>query len=150
MYIISCINNPKVAASYRPPFVFIVFFKEFSNNIVDCSCLNCYISTKLLQIMCLINVHILEYQHAKCVCNLWTVHWFDRVSCEFSYILYYNNLSNFYRLFVEAFMFKSVWVSIYIYGNISCFSLRNTYFYMFGTIIMSNIVKNHCCWHFII
>ena len=41
------------------------------------SCLNCYISTKLSQIVCLIDVHILVYQHAKCGCTLWQVIWFN-------------------------------------------------------------------------
>ena len=43
---------------------FYSVFWAFSYIIIDHSCLNCWISTKLLQIMCLINTHILVYQHA--------------------------------------------------------------------------------------
>ena len=40
-----------------------------------------HIFTKLSQIVCLINVHILICQHAKCDCRLWNVLWFN---CVFS------------------------------------------------------------------
>ena len=49
---------PDVNASYGTPFNFIAFFCIFSYNIIDHSCLNCCISTKLSLIVCLINAHI--------------------------------------------------------------------------------------------
>ena len=62
---------PDVAASYGTLLDSIAVFKEFSYIIDEHLCLNCFISTKLLKIVCLINVHILVYQHAKCNCKLW-------------------------------------------------------------------------------
>ena len=44
-------------------------FLVFSYIIDDHSCLKCYIFTKVSQIMCLIDVHILVCQHAKCDCR---------------------------------------------------------------------------------
>ena len=44
------------------------------------SCLNYCIFTKLSQIVCLIDVHILKYQHAECGCWLW--------NCIFGYFSY--------------------------------------------------------------
>ena len=47
---------PDVTESYGTPFDFIAFFRHF----------HCCISTKLSQIVLLIDVHTLVYQHVKC------------------------------------------------------------------------------------
>ena len=51
---------PDVTANYGRPFDFIEFFWLFSQIIDDHSCLNCCISTKLSQIVCLVTLHILN------------------------------------------------------------------------------------------
>ena len=58
----------------------------------DYSHLNCCISNKLSQIVCLINVHILLCQHAKSNCKLWKVLWFNA----------------FLRIFIYCYMFKTL------------------------------------------
>ena len=62
-----------VTAIYGTPLDFIVFFWIFSYNFDDYLCLNYCILTKLSQIACLINIHILVCQLAKCDCWLWKV-----------------------------------------------------------------------------
>ena len=58
---------PNVTASYGRLFEFIVFLGYlFSYIIEDHSYLNCCISAKLSQIVCLINVHILVCQYVEC------------------------------------------------------------------------------------
>ena len=59
-------DMPDVTVSY-------CIFYESSYIIDEHSCLKYFIFTKLSQIMCLINAHILVYQHAKCDCKLWEV-----------------------------------------------------------------------------
>ena len=49
----------------------LLHFSEFSYIIDYHLCLNSCISTKFLQIVCQINVHILVRQHVKCGCRLW-------------------------------------------------------------------------------
>ena len=66
-------------------------FWVFSYIVDEHSCLKYCIFTKLLQIVCLINVHILVCQHAKCDCRLWKVFWFDCVFSAFSYITTCSN-----------------------------------------------------------
>ena len=51
------------------------------------SCLKYCIFTKLSQIVCLIDVHILVCQHAKCDWWLWKVLWFNWIFWVFSYII---------------------------------------------------------------
>ena len=60
-------------------------------------CLVTHISTKKSQIMCLINVHILICQYAKCDCRLWKVLWFDPFFWEYSYT-YHIVLHDFIKL----------------------------------------------------
>ena len=50
-----------------------VFFWVFSYIIDEHSCLKYCFFTKHSQIVCLINAHILIYQHARCDCKLWKV-----------------------------------------------------------------------------
>ena len=64
---------PNVTASYGTLLEFLAFFKEFLYITDDYSCLRYCIFTKFSQITCLINIHILECQHARCDCNLWNV-----------------------------------------------------------------------------
>ena len=52
-------------------------FRVFSYIIVDHSYSNWCISTKISLIVCLINVHILVCQYAKCDCRLWKDLWFN-------------------------------------------------------------------------
>ena len=66
------------------------FYCIFSYIIDEYSCLKYCIFTKLSQIVCLINVHILDYQHAKCDCWLWKVLWFDCVFLWIFHIITYH------------------------------------------------------------
>ena len=50
-------------------------------------CLVTHIFTKLSQNICLINILILIYGHARCYCNLWQIRWFYWVFWVFSYII---------------------------------------------------------------
>ena len=50
---------------WESPLILLCFW-VFSYIIDDNSCMNCFIFTKLSEIMCLIDVHILECQHTKC------------------------------------------------------------------------------------
>ena len=54
-------------------FWFYCVFRVFSYINDNYSCLKYCIFTKLSQIVCLINIHILVCQHAKCACRLWKV-----------------------------------------------------------------------------
>ena len=58
-------------------------FWVFSYIIDEYSCLKYCIFTKLSQIVCLINVHILVCQHVKCDCWLWKVFYLICVFWEF-------------------------------------------------------------------
>ena len=60
-------------------FWFYSVFWVFSHIIDEYSCLKCYIFTKISQIVYLIDVQILVYQHTKCDCWLWKVFWFNCV-----------------------------------------------------------------------
>ena len=68
------IDKPDVTASYGRLFDFIALFGNFAHIIDEDSRLNCCIFTKLSQIICLTNAHILVCQHAKCDCRLWKVY----------------------------------------------------------------------------
>ena len=89
---------PDVTASFETPLDYVVYFKEFSYIIDNYSCLKYYIFTKLSQTVCLINVHILVCQHAKCDCKLWKVLRFYCVLWEFSYIATCLKRCNFIKL----------------------------------------------------
>ena len=65
---------------------FYYVFWVFSYIIDKNSCLMYFISTKLSQIMCLINLNTLICQHIKCDCRLWKVIRLNCVFWEFSYI----------------------------------------------------------------
>ena len=56
----------------------------------------CCIFTKLSQIMCLINIHILIYQYARCDWKLWNISWLCCVFCKFSDIINNNSCLNCY------------------------------------------------------
>ena len=79
-------------------------FWVFSYIIDDHSCLNYCIFTKLLQIVYLINVHILLCQLAKYNCRLWKVLWFKLRSWKFSYIILHVwhviTSPSFYKLYI--------------------------------------------------
>ena len=84
----------------------VPWFYSFSYIIDDHLCLKCFISPKLSQIVCLINVLILVYQHAKCDSKLRKV---LRFYCVFFgnfhiYLHVWNVItsSNFYKLCVKA------------------------------------------------
>ena len=85
---------------------FYCFFMEFSYIIDDHSCLKYIFSTKLSQIVCLINLKLLVCQHDKCDCWLWKVNWFNRfVFGNFHILLHVWNViisTNFYNLCLEA------------------------------------------------
>ena len=66
--------------------ILLCSFKEFFYTIDDHSCLKSFIFINLLQIVCLINLHILVCQHAKCDCRLQTVFLFN---CVFTRIFTY-------------------------------------------------------------
>ena len=69
---------------------FCCVFWDFSYNIGKNSCLNCCISTKLPQIVCLINVHILKCHHAECAYRLRKIFWFNEFfGGIFIYILFH-------------------------------------------------------------
>ena len=76
-------NMPDVPASCGMPLGFITFCFEILPTINDYSCLRCCIFTKLSQIACLINVHVLKFQYAKYDCRLWKVFWFNYFFLEF-------------------------------------------------------------------
>ena len=62
-------------------FLYIIIDNHFMSELIYST------STKLSQIVCLINVHILECQHVKCDCRLWMALWFDAFFWELSYII---------------------------------------------------------------
>ena len=69
-------------------------FYEFSYIIEDYSCLKCCISTKISQIMCLINTHSLMFRYIKFYCKLWYASWsycifwaFHALTCELGYVV---------------------------------------------------------------
>ena len=51
------------------PLILLHFLGIFSHIIGDNSCLNCCISIKLLQSVCLINIHILVYGHSDLIAS---------------------------------------------------------------------------------
>ena len=51
-----------------------------------------YIFTKLAQNVCLINIHIFIYQHARCHCRLWNALWFYCVFGHFYTLLLTINI----------------------------------------------------------
>ena len=77
---------------------FYIVFRVFSCTIDEhYSCLKYCIFTKILHIVCLINVNILVCQHAKCDCRLWNVLWLNFVFFGiFLYILQHvwNNIAS--------------------------------------------------------
>ena len=80
------------------PLTWLPFFGVFSCVIDDHSCLKNWNFTKLSQIMCLINIHILVYQRAKCNCRVWKVPQFNCVFWEFPYNFTCLKLYNFTKL----------------------------------------------------
>ena len=62
--------------------ILLRFFGYFHTLLTGDSCLKYCNFTKLSQIKCLINVHILVCQHAKCDCKLWKVMEGNQ-SCQF-------------------------------------------------------------------
>ena len=82
---------------------FYCFFRVFSYIIDYHLCLNCCISTNLSQIVCLINLHILVCQHAKCNCRLYR-RFSDSITLKFYfygfffYIITYLRRYNFIKL----------------------------------------------------
>ena len=86
---------PDVSARYGKCFNFIEFFWVFSYIIDEYSCLKYCIFTKLLQIVCLINIDILECQYLKCDCWLWKV---LRFNCIF------------WVLFIYYYMFETIYL----------------------------------------
>ena len=71
-----------------------LFFREKSVLFDEYSCLKCCIFTKLSRIVCLIIIHILVYQHARCDRKLWNALWFY---CVFLWIFIH-----FWRLFIMS------------------------------------------------
>ena len=65
-------------------------FRVYSYIIDDHLWLNCCISNKLSQIVCLINVNILVCQYTKYDCKLWKVFWFNCVFWAYSLILLFT------------------------------------------------------------
>ena len=65
---------------------FYCVFSVFSYIIDQHSCLKYGIFTKFSHIVCLMNVHILVCQYAKCNCRLWKIFRFDCVFWEFLHI----------------------------------------------------------------
>ena len=74
---------------WSAPWLYCVFFWVFSYIIDEHSCLKYCIYTKLSQIMCLINVHILVCQLAKYDCWLWKVLSFNCIFWDY-FIYYYT------------------------------------------------------------
>ena len=74
---------PDITANYERPFDFIAVLSAFFLFIH----VKYYIVTKHSQIVNLVNVHILVYQHAKCDCMLWKLLWFNCAFWEFLYII---------------------------------------------------------------
>ena len=107
--------------------ILLRFFKEFSYIIDDHSYLKNCISTKLSQIVCLINVHILECKYAKCDCIIWKVLLFNCVFREFSYIITCLKRYNFTKLLQIACLGRTVGKKVnlcnYLYLYQSEFSL---------------------------
>ena len=83
---------------------FCCVFLEFSYLIDDHLCLKYFIFTKLLQIVYLIDVPSLVYQHAKCDCRLWKILWFFGVFRNFHIFIHIWNVktsSNFKKLCIK-------------------------------------------------
>ena len=97
-------------------------FYVFSYIIDDHSRLNFCMSTKLSQIVCLINVHILVCKHATCDCSLWKVLWFNAFFGNYHILLHVWNAitsSNFYKFCIkaEAYSWKVVFL-VFLCHNI--------------------------------
>ena len=106
---------PDITVSYGRSFdfhafflgIFIHYWRVFMSNKVQ------YLhQNKTLQIVCLIDVHILECQHAKCDYWLWKVLWFNCFFFGYFSYNYYLHVwkdiisSNFYKLYVKAEVYK--------------------------------------------
>ena len=76
---------------WKVPWLYCVF-EVFSYRIDNHSCLNCFISTKLSQIMFLINVHVLICQYAKCDCRLCKVLWFNAFFSRIFMLFHFETL----------------------------------------------------------
>ena len=90
---IKCV--PDVTASYGTPWFYCVFW-AFTYIIIDHSCLNCCI--KLLQIVCLINTHILICWHGRYNNKLRKALWFNSVLWKFQCLILYSS-SNFHTFY---------------------------------------------------
>ena len=97
---------------------FYCAFWVFSNIINVHSCLNCCIFTKLSQIVCLINIHILVCQPAKCYCSYGR---FSDLMRVFTCLKYYS----FHQTFTDCVLRqkcrteKLTFVVIYYYVNLA-------------------------------
>ena len=83
----------------KSPWFYCVYW-IFSYITDKYSCLNCCISTKLSQIVCLVNVHILACQRAKCHCRL-RKFLFRFLRTLALHIWNVITSSNFYKLYVK-------------------------------------------------
>ena len=69
-------NFTKITQMVYYSYVSLFLFSVFSLINEDYSCLKCWISTKLSQIVCLINLHIfLIWWHTRCYCRQWNNLW---------------------------------------------------------------------------
>ena len=75
---------PDVTANYGKPFDFIAVLGYI---IINHSCLNCYIFTKLSQIVCLINVHIRYVTMPDLTTSYGRLFDLNTLVCEFSNII---------------------------------------------------------------
>ena len=123
--------------------IFFVFFWVFSHIIDYYSCRNECISIKLSQNVCLINIHILIYQHARCDCKLWSAQWFYCVFWVFSHITDKMSVSspNFHRMCV---------LSIHTFWYINMSGVTASYgalcdFIVFFFWVFSHIIDYYSC-----
>ena len=99
IYMFWYINIPELTASYGIFLWFYCVFWSFSYIIIDHSCLNCCISTKLSRIMHLINTHILICWYARCNYKLLELVWFNK---------FFENFNVWYVLLSSSFH-KKLW-----------------------------------------
>ena len=87
-------------------------FWAYSYIIIDYSCLNCCISTKLALIMCLINTHILIYWHARCHSKLWNTSWFHSVffvNFSHNWWIFMSEVLYIYQSFTDCLSIHLLW-----------------------------------------
>ena len=100
------------------PLWFYYAFWAFSYIIIDHSCLNSCIFTKLWLIRCLINTRLLIYWHARCHSKLWNVYWYYSVFCKFCTQL--TNIHVWSDLYRPNFYGFSINTLIFICWNSRC------------------------------